>query len=311
LESLFYAFYQNTAGQGVTGLTGTVDVYKVAKVSPYMATQIVTGGAATAIGNGLYYLGVTGTDPTNFDYPAVFKTTGSVSSQWIPSIRWDDGSLTGDAMALTPAERTTVSTSVWNSATRTLTSGIPTVSDIDTQLSSTHGAGSWLTGGGGGATAADVWSYVYRTLTQTPQQIIQNSVYNSDINVYKSTTFNVALQGMSDFTGWQEMWFTVKDDISFETPDSESIIQLQLTSTGSANDGLLWINKEVATATDGYLAVSGTSSVFIKVKASVTGDLPPKTLYYGIKYLDADGDVIPLSEGGKFVINHSTSKKVS
>ena len=42
---------------------------------------------------------------------------------------------------------------------------VPTTAEIDTQLSGTHGAGSWVDTGGGGATAAQVWSYATRTLT--------------------------------------------------------------------------------------------------------------------------------------------------
>lgn len=41
---------------------------------------------------------------------------------------------------------------------------VPTTAEIDTQLSGTHGAGSWVDTGGG-ATAAQIWSYATRTLT--------------------------------------------------------------------------------------------------------------------------------------------------
>ena len=41
----------------------------------------------------------------------------------------------------------------------------PTSSEIDTELSTNHGAGSWE-GGSGGTTPADVWSYVTRGLTE-------------------------------------------------------------------------------------------------------------------------------------------------
>lgn len=41
---------------------------------------------------------------------------------------------------------------------------VPTTAEIDTQLSGTHGAGSWVDTGSG-ATAAQVWSYATRTLT--------------------------------------------------------------------------------------------------------------------------------------------------
>lgn len=204
-----------------------------------------------------------------------------------------------------------VTTIVTDYARRTGDYSTLTAGQVDTQLSSIHGAGSWLSGGGG-STAADVWTYGDRTLTQTAPQVIQSLVDNTQINVYKSTTFSVLLTNLPDFTGWQKMWLTVKENSNLEVPDTESIIQLQLTApTGTASDGLLYINRDPATLTDGYLTVLSTTSLQMKVSANVTGNLPPKTLYYGIKYVNSVGDVVALADGGEFVIHHSTSKKVS
>jgi len=276
---LLYAPFQNSVGQGVTGLTGTVDVYSVLKTPPFTSTLVLGSGTFSQVGSGIYAIGLTGTNTKLYDYPAMFKTTGTVSAQWMPSIRWDGAEswtteygymdvpvssrmATGTAVELTAQALS----NIWSYAIRTLTSG-----------------------GGGGASAADVWSYATRTLTQTAAQIIQSLTDNTQINVYKSSTFNVLLQNLPDFTGWQKMWFTVKEDVNLEVADTESIIQIQLTApTGTANDGLLWINKDVANLTDGYLTVISSTSIRMKVSANVTGDLPPKTLYYGIKYIDAN-----------------------
>lgn len=197
----------------------------------------------------------------------------------------------GALLATISTAVSSIGATVWGYVTRTLTSG----------------------GGGSGASAADVWTYTTRTLTQTALQIVQSLTDNTQINVYKSSTFNILLENLPDFTGWQAMWFTVKEESALELPDSESIFQIQLTApTGTASDGLLYINKDAATTpTNGYLEVVSTTSIRMKLKAAETGDLPPKTLYYGIKYLNSSNDVVPLSEGGEFVIHHSTSKKVS
>lgn len=203
----------------------------------------------------------------------------------------------------------TLVSDIWNYVTRTLTSGGGiTAADVWTYVTRTLTSG----GGGGGATAQEVWEYGTRTLTQTAPQIIQSLTDNTQVNVYKSTTFDTTFTQLPDFTGWQKLWFTVKEDVRFEVPDTESIIQIQISNPSGTADGLLYINRDAAVnASDGYITVLSPTSIQVKVNASVTGNLPPKTLYYGIKYLNSAGDTIALTDGGEFVIRHSTSKKVS
>jgi hypothetical protein len=81
----FYAFYVATK-QGVTGLTVTVDVWRVnTSASP---TQIVTAGSATAVGGGLYLYQLASASVTvEGEYIAIFKTTSSTPDQQeIPAI---------------------------------------------------------------------------------------------------------------------------------------------------------------------------------------------------------------------------------
>lgn len=77
----FDAFYEDTDGAGVTGLTVTVDVYNPA------GTEVVTGGSATEVGDGLYtYTLGSGSVLTAGRYRAVFKTaSASVVAQHRPS----------------------------------------------------------------------------------------------------------------------------------------------------------------------------------------------------------------------------------
>ena len=164
----FTAFY-TTLGVGTTGLTVTADVYR-------NGTEIVAAGSATDAGDGLYtYTLASGSNTVEGVYIAVFKTaTTTVDQQHIAAV-WEVGtggienldaavssrSVAGDAMALTSGERTTVSTSVWSSATRTLTSYGTLIADIWSYVTRTLTSG----GGGGGATAQEVWEYATRRLT--------------------------------------------------------------------------------------------------------------------------------------------------
>ena len=81
----FYAFYV-ASKQGVTGITVTVDVWRVnTSASP---TQVVTAGSATAVGGGLYLYQLASASVTvEGEYIAIFKTTSSTpDQQHIPAI---------------------------------------------------------------------------------------------------------------------------------------------------------------------------------------------------------------------------------
>lgn len=178
----FTAFY-TTLGIGQTGLTVTVDVYR-------NGTEIVAAASATDAGDGLYtYTLASGSNTVEGIYIAVFKTATTTVDQQHLVAGWEVGtggvenldaavssrSVAGDAMTLTAGERTTLASSVWSSATRTLTSfstlvadvwayatrtltsgGGATAAEIDAQLSATHGAGAWGSGSGAGSIEWDV-----------------------------------------------------------------------------------------------------------------------------------------------------------
>jgi hypothetical protein len=82
----FYAFY--TASKAAkTGLTGvTVDVWQITPAGT--ATEVVTGGAATEVGDGLYrYQLAAGSVTGEGEYVCVFKTAdATVDQQHIPSL---------------------------------------------------------------------------------------------------------------------------------------------------------------------------------------------------------------------------------
>ena len=77
---MFYAFFVESK-VGKTGLTVTVDVYR-------NGTEIVAGGSATEVGDGLYkYQLASGSNNAEGEYICIFKTaTSTVDQQHIPAL---------------------------------------------------------------------------------------------------------------------------------------------------------------------------------------------------------------------------------
>lgn len=82
------AFYAHFVASkvGKTGLTVTVDVWRITEAG--VATEVVSGGSATEIGDGLYRYGLSAVSVSDAgEYVAVFKTADStVDAQHIPAI---------------------------------------------------------------------------------------------------------------------------------------------------------------------------------------------------------------------------------
>lgn len=118
----FYAFFV-ASKTGKTGLSVTVDVWRITEAG--VATEVVTGGSATEIGDGLYRYGLTAVSVTDAgEYVAVFKTAdSSVDSQHIPAI-WTVGHANIEYLdtaissrnATTPPTAGAVSDAVWDEA---------------------------------------------------------------------------------------------------------------------------------------------------------------------------------------------------
>lgn len=66
----------------VTGLTVTVNVYRITRSSG-ASSQIVTAGSATALGDGVYLYAIGSADLQTYDYLAAFKTTGDVDKKTV------------------------------------------------------------------------------------------------------------------------------------------------------------------------------------------------------------------------------------
>lgn len=66
----------------VTGLTVTVNVYRITRSSG-ASSQIVTAGSATALGDGVYLYAIAAADLQSYDYLAAFQTTGDVDKKTV------------------------------------------------------------------------------------------------------------------------------------------------------------------------------------------------------------------------------------
>jgi hypothetical protein len=107
IDLIFYAQYIASKA-GKTGLTPTIDIWRVTRSSG-ATSEIVTGGSAVELGDGLYLYRLTGADVLLYDYLATFKTAdATVDQQHIPAL-W-----TNFSMASAIAD-------IWTYATRTLT----------------------------------------------------------------------------------------------------------------------------------------------------------------------------------------------
>lgn len=180
-DILLGAFYQDSTGLGVTALTVTIDVWRVAHAD-LTKSEIVTAGAVTEIGDGVYAYRVAAADLQTYYYFGVCKTAGTVAQKHVAAVQLDFADSPG------------LVTLIWNALTAGMTTAgsigkrlvdyltgdvyarlgapagasiaadinaVPTVAEIDTQLTTSHGAGTWGGGGNGGAL-----SLVY-TLTET------------------------------------------------------------------------------------------------------------------------------------------------
>ena len=133
-------------------------------------------------------------------------------------------------------------------------------------------------------TAAEVWSYVTRTLTQSAAQI-QDIVEGSVVSVYQYTTWSFSLTGLGDISARDRLYFTAKGNLDDDDDESATILQVEET------DGLLYIGGAAPTlATLGTLVVNdGTlGNITVTVDDSVTG-LENQHGAYDVKMVTAAG----------------------
>ncbi len=169
------------------------------------------------------------------------------------------------------AKTSAVPTGVWAVGSRSLTTFGTLVADIWAYSSRT------LTDYGSLATTivAAVWSYGSRTLTQAIAAVTPPPVLTGDIiTVSRGDTLNLPFVGLGDVSDRTELWFTVK--INRNKTDAQATLQL------TESDGLIRVNGETATASDGSITVDDdvAGDVTVLVDETVMVDLPVGTSYY-------------------------------
>lgn len=116
-DILLGAFYTDDDGLGVTGLTVTIDVWRVA-IADLASTEIVTAGSCTSVGDGLYVYRVASADLQTYYYFGVCKTAGTVAQAHLAAVQLDFADSPG------------LVTLIWNA----LTSGMSTAGSIGKRI---------------------------------------------------------------------------------------------------------------------------------------------------------------------------------
>lgn len=137
---------------------------------------------------------------------------------------------------------------------------------------------------------ASVWAYATRTLTQSAASI-QSAVDGEEITITRGDTMSLAITGLGDITGNQDIWFGVKANL--DDADSEADILI------SKSVGLEIIMGAVGTAGNGSITVNDASAgnITIALEAIETAKLSPAMRHYDIQWKDAAGDIHTLSIG--------------
>ena len=140
-------------------------------------------------------------------------------------------------------------------------------------------------------TAAEIWAYASRTLTQSAASVAA-AVSGDSITIKRGDSLSASLTDIGALTGYTTIWFTVKDKLS--DPDTASIIQID------TDTGLLYVNGgAAANAANGAITVddAATGDITITLQEAETDDLiPAHGLYYDVQVLNG-GDVTTLTEG--------------
>lgn len=144
--------------------------------------------------------------------------------------------------------------------------------------------------GASNVSAADIWAYVPRTLTQTAAEIAA-VLSGSTITVPRGDTATFSLTDLGNISTRTRLYFTVKKQL--DDADTAAILQVE------ESDGLLFVNGEAATAGDGSLVVDDatTGDITVTFAAGVMADLSASQNYrYDVQRI-AGADVLTLTAG--------------
>jgi len=163
---------------------------------------------------------------------------------------------------------------------------------IDTELSGTHGAGSWET----------VSSATFVLSASAPALIAINS--GGTITIHRGDSFSVQLTDLGSLVGRTKLWFTVKKNSG--DADSKSLIQIE--ETGQ----LLYLNGAAAvTPAQGTLTVDDEDDgdITIPIDEAATVLLVPGDYLYDVQSLIAGS--VTTRTVGKLVVNEDITRAIA
>ena len=197
-------------------------------------------------------------------------------------------------------------------------------SDIDAQLAAVKTVVDAIkTETDGHPTAAEVWSYGTRTLTNSTTGAV-TPAEGDTLEVTKDATIIINFTGLGDISAYDDdttdeedkVWFTAKANL--DDPDSSAVIQIHtLYPAGTTPpDTLDYINGAAATATEGTFQftdlVAGDATLTLAAAAAV--DLPVyavSPLYWDIKILDYSAGTVSVLASGEMYIYGTPTKSIA
>ena len=135
-------------------------------------------------------------------------------------------------------------------------------------------------------------------------QNIDDSITSGTITRRRGDDWTIDLDGLGAITGNEKVWFAVKTGTG--KADSASMLQIE-------KAGLLYIDGQSATATNGTLTIDDASAgdITITLKAVETAKLDAiETAVYDVQWKDASGNIKTLTDG-KFVISEDVNRATS
>ena len=197
-------------------------------------------------------------------------------------------------------------------------------SDIDAQLAAVKTVVDAIkTETDGHPTAAEVWSYGTRTLTNSTTGAV-TPAEGDTLEIIKDATVIINFTGLGDITDYDDntsgqedkVWFTAKKNL--DDPDSSAVIQIHtLYPAGTTPpDTLDYINGAAATATEGTFQftdlVAGNAT--LTLAAAAAADLPiyaVSPLYWDIKILDYSAGTVSVLASGEMYIYGTPTKSIA
>ena len=140
--------------------------------------------------------------------------------------------------------------------------------------------------------AADIWGYASRTLTQTLAAITA-ALSGDDVTITRGDEMTLAFTGLGSVSGYKNIWFTVKKSVSYT--DAQSVLMVD------ADTGLLYVQGAAPTAAaNGSISVDDADAgdITIVVAAVETAKLTIESgIHYDVQWMDADDDIHTLTIG--------------